>query len=145
MAADVSKLQLPGDLTLKQAQMVLEAALADAVAQGVPMNIAVVDAGANLKAFVRQDGAFIGSADISIKKAKTARLFNMTTRQLGAASLPGGPLYSIEVSNDGVILFAGGVLLKNKDGVIVGAIGVSGGTIDEDERCAEAGAAVLLK
>lgn len=145
MAADISKLQLPGDLTLAQAQMVLEAALADAIAQGVPMNIAVVDAGGNLKAFVRQDGAFIGSADIAIKKARTARFFNMTTRQLGAASLPGGPLYSIEVSNDGVILFAGGVLLKNKDGVIVGAIGVSGGTIDEDERCADAGAALLLK
>lgn len=145
MAADISKLQLPGDLTLEQAQMVLEAALADAVAQKVPMNIAVVDAGANLKAFARQDGAFIGSVDISIKKAKTARFFNMTTRQLGAASLPGGPLYGIEVSNDGVILFAGGVPLKNNEGIIVGAVGVSGGTIDEDERCADAGAAVLLK
>lgn len=109
------------------------------------MNIAVVDAGANLKAFARQDGAFIGSVDISIKKAKTARFFNMTTRQLGAASLPGGPLYGIEVSNDGVILFAGGVPLKNNEGIIVGAVGVSGGTIDEDERCADAGAAVLLK
>lgn len=78
--------QLPGDLTLAEAQTVLNTALAFSVKQGIPMNIAVVDAGGNLKAFVREDGAFIGSIDISQKKAITARYFNMSTAQLGAAS-----------------------------------------------------------
>ena len=87
-AAEVKK-QLPGDLTLAEARKVLETALIKAEAQGVPMNIAVVDAGGNLKAFVRQDGAFLGSIDVATKKARTARFFNMSTAQLGAASQPG--------------------------------------------------------
>ena len=79
--------QLPGDLTLAQAQEVLKAALVKAEAQGVPMNIAVVDAGGNLKACAREDGAFLGSIDVATKKARTARFFNMSTAQLGAASM----------------------------------------------------------
>lgn len=86
---DVSKLQLPGDITQAQADTVIKGALAKAKEQGVPMNIAVVDAGGNLKAFTRMDGAFLGSIDISIGKARTARLFNMPTSALGAASQPG--------------------------------------------------------
>ena len=85
---DVSKLQLPGDITQAQADTVIKGALAKAKEQGVPMNIAVVDAGGNLKAFTRMDGAFLGSIDISIGKARTARLFNMPTSALGAASQP---------------------------------------------------------
>ena len=91
--------QLPGDLTLAEAQKVLDAALVKAKAQGVPMNIAIVDAGGNLKAFVRQDGAFIGSIDVSTKKAVTARYFNMPTSTLGAASQPGQELFGIEATN----------------------------------------------
>jgi uncharacterized protein GlcG (DUF336 family) len=134
---------LPGDITLAQAKVILEAARKKAVEIKVPVNIAVVDAGGNLKAFYRQEDAFLGSIDISIKKAVTARYFNMTTRTLGAASQPGKSLYGIEVSNDGLILFAGGVPLVDKNNVIIGAIGVSGGTVDEDESIAMAGAAAL--
>lgn len=142
-AADVSKLQLPGDLTQTQAEQVLQGALVKAKAQGVPMNIAVVDAGGHLKAFVRQDGAFLGSVDVAIKKAVTARYFNMPTATLGAAAQPGQSLFGIEVSNDGLIIFGGGVLLTNKDGVIIGAIGVSGGSVEEDTNVADAGAKAL--
>ncbi len=108
------------------------------------MDIAVVDAGANLKAFVRMDEAFLGSIDISIKKAKTARLFNMTTGQLGELSKPGASLYHIEFSNDGLITFAGGLPLKNKAGQIIGGIGVSGSSVENDEAVALAGAQALL-
>lgn len=134
---------LPGDITLAQAQKILAAAVKKAEEINVPMNIAIVDAGGNLKAFYRQEDAFIGSIDISIKKAVTARYFNMPTRDLGAASQVGKSLYGIEVSNNGLILFAGGVLLIDKNQVIVGAIGVSGGSVDEDESVAIAGAAVI--
>ncbi len=134
--------QLPGDLTLAQAQEVLKTALVKAEAQGVPMNIAVVDAGGNLKAFAREDGAFLGSIDVATKKARTARFFNMSTAQLGAASQPGKELYGIEVTNDGLVIFGGGELLI-KDGVIVGAIGVSGGSVAEDTNVAKAGAAAF--
>lgn len=143
-AGDVKK-TLPGDMTLEQAQAILKVAQAKAVDIKVPMNIAVVDAGGNLKAFYRMDDAFIGSVDISIKKAVTARYFNMSTRALGAASQVGKSLYGIEVSNDGLILFAGGVPLVDKNNVIIGAIGVSGGSVDEDESVAKAGAEYLLK
>ena len=135
--------QLPGDLTLAQAQEVLKAALVKAEAQGVPMNIAVVDAGGNLKAFAREDGAFLGSIDVATKKARTARFFNMSTAQLGAASQPGKELYGIEVTNNGLVIFGGGELLKNKDGVIVGAVGVSGGSVAEDTNVAKAGVAAF--
>ena len=144
-AVDTSKLQLPGDLTLAQAQKVMKGALAFAEKQGVPMNIAILDAGGNLKAFCRMDGAFLGSIDVSMKKAKTARFFNMSSEKLGAASQPGNELYGIEVTNDGLVIFGGGELLTNKDGVIVGAIGVSGGTVREDMNVAQAGAEALNK
>lgn len=134
---------LPGDITLAQAQKILTAALKKAVEIKVPMNIAIVDAGGNLKAFYRQEDAFIGSIDISIKKAVTARYFNMPTRTLGSVSQVGKSLYGIEVSNDGLILFAGGVPLTDANNVIIGAIGVSGGSVDEDESVAMAGAAVI--
>lgn len=134
---------LPGDLTTAQAQAVVQASMKKAREIKVPMNIAVMDAGGNLKAFARMDDAFIGSIDIAQKKAKTARYFNMSTRDLGKASQPGGDLYGIEVTNDGLVIFPGGVLLVDKNGVIVGSVGVSGGSVDEDESVAKAGAAVL--
>ena len=143
-AGDVKK-TLPGELTLDQAEVILKAAKAKAIAINVPMNITVVDSGGNMKAFCRMDDAFIGSIDISKKKAVTARYFNMPTRALGAASQVGQPLYGIEASNDGLILFAGGLLLVDKNNVIIGAIGVSGGSVDEDESVAQAGCDALLK
>lgn len=133
------------DITLEQALAVIEAARKKAEAQGTLMDIAVVDAGANLKAFVRMDDAFLGSIDISIKKAKTARYFNMPTGDLGKLAQPGQPLYHIEFSNGGLISFAGGLPLKNKAGVIIGAIGVSGSTVEDDDEVATAGAKTLLK
>jgi len=132
-----------GDITLEQAQTIVEAAHAKALKQGTLMNIAVVDAGANLKAFVRMDGAFLGSIDISIKKARTARLFNMPTSTLGELAQPGKPLYHIEFSNNGLITFPGGIPLKDKNGNIIGAVGVSGSTVEDDNAVALAGAAAL--
>jgi uncharacterized protein GlcG (DUF336 family) len=131
------------DISLDAAHAVIMAASAKSKEIGTKMDIAIVDAGGNLKAFVREDGAWLGSIDIAIKKAKTARYFDMNTGEIGALSQPGGPLYNIEVSNGGLITFPGGVPLKNKDGVIIGAIGVSGSTVENDHTVALAGAAAL--
>ena len=130
------------DVTFDQAKAAVKAAIAKSGELGVKMNIAVVDAGANLKAFVRMDGAWLGSVDIAIKKAKTARFFNMNTGEIGKLSQPGGPLYNIEHSNDGLISFPGGVPIKS-GGQIIGAIGVSGDSVENDHAVAEAGAAVV--
>ncbi len=104
------------------------------------MNIAIVDAGANLVAFARMDGAWLGSLDISIKKAKTARYFDMNTGIIGGLSQPGGPLFNIEHSNGGLITFPGGVPVTNDNGKVIGAIGVSGSSVENDHAVAEAGA-----
>lgn len=130
------------DITLDQARAVLDAALRKAAQMGVAMNIAVVDAGANLRAFARMDGAWRGSIDISIKKARTARFFDMPTGEVGKLSQPGGPLYAIEHSNGGLITFPGGVPLE-KDGEVIGAIGVSGSLVENDHAVASAGAKAL--
>lgn len=130
------------DITQAQADQVLAAARDAAKETGTAMNIAVVDAGGNLKAFTRMDGAWLGSIDISIKKARTARYFDMATGSIGELSQPGGPLFNIEVSNGGLITFPGGVLLT-VDGEIVGAVGVSGSTVENDHTVATAGAAAL--
>ncbi|MBV5264186.1 GlcG/HbpS family heme-binding protein [Pinisolibacter aquiterrae] len=142
-AADTSKLVLPGDITLEQATRVIEAAKAKAKQTDTLMNIAVVDAGGNLKAFARMEGAFLGSVDISIGKAKTARLFNMPTKDLGALAQVGQPLYGIEVTNRGLVIFGGGELLRDKSGTIIGAVGVSGSSVENDMAVAQAGAAGL--
>jgi len=131
------------ELALEQANVVVDEALSKAEELGTLMNVAVVDAGGNLKAFGRMDGAWLGSIDIAIKKAKTARLFDMNTGELGVLSQPGGPLYNIEVSNGGLITFPGGVPLRNDSGNVIGAIGVSGSTVDNDHAVAEAGAKAL--
>jgi uncharacterized protein GlcG (DUF336 family) len=127
------------ELTLEQAEKIVAAAKKKSVEIGTKMDIAVVDAGANLKAFVRQDGAWLGSIDIAIKKARTARFFNFNTGEIGKLSQPGGPLYGIEHSNGGLITFPGGVLIKS-GGEVVGAIGVSGSTVENDHTVAQAGA-----
>jgi uncharacterized protein GlcG (DUF336 family) len=131
------------DLSLEQAQLVLDAAIAASEEQGTKMDIAVVDAGGNLKAFARMDGAWLGSIDIATTKARTARYFNLPTEALGELSQPGGPLYGIEVSNGGLITFPGGLPLEAEDGTVIGAIGVSGSTVEDDRAVAEAGVAAL--
>lgn len=133
------------DITQEQAMIALMAAKEKAEEQGTLMNIAVVDSGANLKAFVRMDGSYLGSIDVSIKKAKTARYFDIATGDLGKLTQPGGMIYNIELTNGGLVSFPGGLPLKDKDGNIIGAIGISGGTIENDHEVAEAAAAALLK
>jgi len=130
-------------ITLEQAEKISAAAKAKAKQINVPMNIAIVDEGANLVAFHRMDNAWLGSVDISIKKAKTSRFFDMNSGEIGKLSQPGGPLYAIEHSNGGLITFPGGVVLKDGSGKVVGAIGVSGGSVDQDHEVASAGAAAL--
>ena len=147
LAQDQSKTGSPAaplttkDMSLEQAHKVLEAAIAKSNEIKTKMDIAVVDAGGNLKAFARQDGAWLGSIDISIKKAKTARYFDMNTGEIGKLSQPGGPLYNIEVSNGGLITFPGGVPIRGSDDTIIGAVGVSGSSVENDDACAQAGAA----
>lgn len=128
-------------ITLSQAEAAVTAAKKKSNELGTLMNIAVVDAGANLVAFVRQDGAWLGSLDISIKKAKTARFFDMNTGSIGELSQPGGSLYNIEHSNGGLITFPGGIPIKDGSGTIIGAIGVSGSSVENDHAVAEAGVA----
>ncbi len=130
-------------VTYEQAEMAVAAALAEANKTGTKMCIAVVDSGADLKAFVRMDGAWVGSIDIAIKKAKTACFFGMNTGQIGHLSQPGGPLYGIEHSNQGLITFPGGVPIVDKDGVLIGAIGVSGSSVANDHQVAKAGVDVI--
>jgi uncharacterized protein GlcG (DUF336 family) len=128
-------------ITLEDARRIIAAAETKAQEIGQPMNIAVADAGGNLVAHIRMDNAWIGSVDISIKKAWTSRAFDITTKDLAENSQSGDQFFGIHASNDGrVMIFAGGIPLK-KDGQIVGAIGVSGGSGDQDHAVAEAGAA----
>lgn len=131
------------DIDLVSAMRVVEAAQKKAAEIDTKMDIAVVDAGANLKAFIRMDEAWLGSIDIAIKKAKTSRFFNFETGVIGELSQPGGPLFNIEHSNGGLITFPGGVPLKNEKGDVIGAIGVSGSTVENDHAVAVAGAAAL--
>jgi uncharacterized protein GlcG (DUF336 family) len=127
-------------VTLDAARHVIESARQAADAIGVPMNIAVVDEGNNLVAFERMDGAWLGSIDIAQGKAYTARAFNMSTKDLAPLCQPGKSLFGIHASNDGrLIIFAGGIPLE-RSGEVVGAIGVSGGSVDQDQEVAEAGA-----
>ena len=130
-------------ITLADARRIIQAAEKKAEEIGQPMNIAVVDQGGNLVSHVRMDKAWIGSVDISINKAWTARAFDTSTKELAQYSQSGGQFFGIHVSNRGrVMIFAGGVPLKRGDQV-VGALGVSGGTGAQDQAVAEAGAAAF--
>jgi uncharacterized protein GlcG (DUF336 family) len=126
---------------LEDARRIIAAAEKKATEIGQPMNIAVVDAGGNLVAHVRMDHAWIGSIDISINKAFTSRAFDISTKDLGDNSQPNQQFFGIHASNQGrIMIFAGGIPLKN-NGKVVGAIGVSGGSGEQDHAVAEAGAA----
>jgi uncharacterized protein GlcG (DUF336 family) len=131
------------DISMEQAIAMMTAAAHKAASMNLKMDIAIVDTGGNLKSFVRMDGAWLGSIDIAIKKAKTARYFDMPTGEIGKLSQPGGPLYNIEVSNGGLISFPGGIPIKSSDGTIIGAIGVSGSTVENDHTVAEAGLSAM--
>lgn len=128
------------NITLKQAEAAVAAAKKKAEELNTLMNIAVVDSGTNLVAFAHMDDAWLGSIDISQKKARTARYFNMPSGEIGKLSQPGGSLYNIEHSNGGLITFPGGVPIKNAEGTIIGAIGVSGDAVENDHAVAQAGA-----
>ena len=130
-------------VTLEDARRIIAAAERKAKELGQPMNIAVADSGGNLVTHVRMDEAWIGSIDISIKKAYTSRAFDIATKDLAVHSQSSGQFFGIHASNDGkIMIFAGGIPLK-QDGKVVGAIGVSGGSGDQDHAVAEAGAAAL--
>jgi uncharacterized protein GlcG (DUF336 family) len=127
-------------ITLNDAREIIAAAEVKAIEIGQPMNIAVADAGGNLISHVRMDNAWIGSIDISIKKAYTSRAFDIATKDLATHSQSGDQFFGIHASNDGkIMIFAGGIPLK-RDGKVVGAIGVSGGSGEQDHSVAEAGA-----
>jgi uncharacterized protein GlcG (DUF336 family) len=130
-------------VTLASALVMIDAAQKHAEKIGVPMNIAVVDAGTNLVAFARMDGAWLGSIDIAIDKAFTARAFDITTKELAKMSQPNEPLFGINASNNNrVVIFAGGIPLKVGN-TVVGAIGCSGGKPDQDHEVAAAGMAAF--
>lgn len=130
-------------LTLSEAKQMLMAGEAKAVSLGIAYNIAVVDAGGALVAFTRQDGALIGSIDLAIGKAVTARIFDKRTSDLAKMAQPGAPLFGIEQSNKGrVVIFGGGLPVRIGD-TIVGAVGTSAGTVEQDIAVAEAAAAAI--
>jgi uncharacterized protein GlcG (DUF336 family) len=130
-------------VTMDQALKAIEAARKKAMRIDTKMCIAVVDSGANLKAFLRMDDAWVGSIDIAIKKAKTAVFFMMPTGEIGKLSQPGKSLYGIEHSNEGLITFPGGLPIVDDEGVLIGAIGVSGSSVENDHAVAEAGVKVV--
>ncbi|WP_343329448.1 heme-binding protein [Polaribacter staleyi] len=143
LSSNLIQAQITNDITHDEAFKALQAAKKKAEDSNILVNIAIVDAGANLKAFIRMDESFLGSIDVAIKKAKTARYFNIDTGKLGELTQPGGIIYNIEHSNGGLITFPGGLPIKNKDGKIIGAIGVSGGTIEQDRAIASVGAKAI--
>lgn len=130
-------------ITLEQARQVIAAAEKKSSEVGQPMNVAVVDAGGNLLAFARMEDAWLGSIDIAINKAFTARAFNLPTIDLAGNAQPGQQFYGIHASNGGrIMIFAGGIPLK-QGGQVIGAVGVSGGSKEQDQSVAEAGAALF--
>ncbi len=130
-------------VTLEEARTIIAAATKKAQEIGQPMCIAVADAGGNLLAFERMPNAWIGSIDIAQKKAFTSRAFDITTKDLAANAQSGDQFFGIHASNSGkIMIFAGGLPLK-QDGTVIGAIGVSGGSGEQDHTVAEAGAAAL--
>jgi uncharacterized protein GlcG (DUF336 family) len=131
-------------LTFRQARAVMTAGEAKAAAIGVPINIAVLDAGTHLKAFSRMDGALIGSIDVALGKARTAALFGMRTEALYEFCKPGGTSPGFERTNGGLVVFAGGIPLRDAAGAMIGAVGVSGGAVAQDLEIAEAAAAALV-
>jgi uncharacterized protein GlcG (DUF336 family) len=130
-------------ITSRQAQAIVQAAEAKAAEIGVLVNIAVLDAGAHLKAFTRMDGAVLGSIDVATRKARTAVLFQVRSEAVWDYCKPGAPAPGLELSNGGLAPFAGGIPLHGPGGELLGALGISGGAVAQDLEIAEAAAAVL--
>lgn len=130
-------------ITQAQALASIAAARTAAIAIGVPMNIAVYDDGANLKAFERMDGALLGSLDVAMGKARSAALFGFNTEALYEFCKPGGTSPGFENSNGGLVVFAGGIPVRDADGRLIGAVGVSGGAVAQDAQVARAAVDVL--
>jgi uncharacterized protein GlcG (DUF336 family) len=128
------------DISQARSDAVVAAAKAKADSIGVPMNVAVLDAAGHLKAFLRMDGALLGSIDIAMRKARTAALFGMNTEAVGEFCKPGGTSPGLESTNGGLVVFAGGIPLRDRDGRIIGAVGVSGGSVAQDHQVAAAAA-----
>ena len=126
-------------VSFEVAQQIIDKAVEKSLEIGVKSCIAVLDSGGNLKSFTRMDDAWVGSIDIAIKKAKTACYFAMPSGEIGKLSIPGYPLYGIEHSNDGLITFPGGLPIVDDEGILIGAIGVSGDTVENDHIVAQAG------
>jgi len=127
------------------AEQLIAAAKAQATTIGVPVNIAVLDGAAHLKAFLRMDKAVLGSIDVAIGKAKTAALFGLRSEAVWDYCKPGAPAPGLDRSNGGLMTFAGGIPLKDPGGTLIGAIGISGGSVAQDNEIAEAGARALPK
>ena len=130
-------------LSTDEAKAIISAAETMANAINVPVIITVLDAGAHLKAFLRMDGAVLGSIDIATKKARTAVLFEINSELVWDYCKPGAPAPCLELTNDGLAPYAGGIPLKNSEGVLQGAVGVSGGSIAQDFEIAKAAAAAF--
>jgi uncharacterized protein GlcG (DUF336 family) len=126
------------EITLELAGTIIQAAKSKAEELNIQEDIAVVDSSGTLKAFVRMDGAWLGSIDIAIRKARTARYFDMETAEIGKMSQPGMSIYGVELSNGGLISFGGGIPFKDADGKVIGAVGVSGSSVENDVAVAEA-------
>jgi uncharacterized protein GlcG (DUF336 family) len=126
-------------MTIRQADDIVAAARAEAVAIGIAVNVAVLDGGAHLKAFSRMDGAVLGSIDVAIRKARTAVLFACSSEAVWDYCRPGAPAPALELTNGGLAPFAGGIPIRAQDGEVIGAVGVSGGTVSQDLEIAQAG------
>jgi uncharacterized protein GlcG (DUF336 family) len=131
-------------VTSEQADRIIAAGKARAGQIGVPVSIAVLDAGTHLKVFARMDGAVLGASDVAIGKARTAALFEASSAAVWDYCKPGAPAHNLEASNGGLMPFAGGLPLIAADGTMIGAVGVSGGAVPQDLDIAEAAAAVLV-
>ena len=125
-------------LNLTDAKIMLEAAERKADEIGISYCMAVVDAGGHLLAFIRQDGALIGSIDIAINKAHTARMFDTTTESLAPLAQPAAPLYGIQNSDRGNIVIFGGGIPVVRNHKVIGAVGASAGTVQQDIAVAKA-------
>jgi uncharacterized protein GlcG (DUF336 family) len=130
-------------ITSERADALTKAAKAKAADIGIAVSVVVLDSGGNLKAFSRMDGAWLGSIDVAMKKARTSVLFEMETQQVWEVCKPDAQAHGLEQTNDGLVTFAGGIPLKAANGLLLGAIGVSGGQVAQDFEVARAGLKAL--
>jgi uncharacterized protein GlcG (DUF336 family) len=130
-------------LTLEQGQAILQGATTKAKEIGVAASVVVLDGAGHLKAFYRMDGAWLGSIDVAMKKARTSVLFEIDTQSLWDICKPGAQAHGLDLTNGGLVTFAGGIALKTADGMLLGAVGVSGGQVSQDFEIASAASAAL--